>query len=123
VVAKAYWVTQAAFVVMLLGLSSSPALQYIPLALLAVGIAAIQFALVSWRLWISRSHLWVAFVPLFSNTALWLGLQPWVAEEVAGDGRGFIAGFAYLAWGVISYVGVGVWAGVQRTSERALNKG
>lgn len=111
---RLYWAAQAVFVALVLGLRSIIVID--PIALL--GLAVIQLALVSWRLWISRSCIWVALAPPLSNVALWFSLEPWVASQVGGDGRGFVAGLASMAWCVISYVGVAIWAGLQQKPER-----
>jgi hypothetical protein len=112
--APIYWWAQAAFVV------SLPLIRLaaLPWDLALLGLAAFQFALVSWGLWLGRSWPWLALAPPFSTAALWFGLGPWAASEVGGDGRGLLVGMATVAWCLISYIGVGIWAGSQQAGAR-----
>lgn len=118
--AALYWLAQAAFLALLFlipplidALPFSSDAQDTSTTTLLVGLALTQLGLVSWRLWISRSWLWVALLPPLSTAALWFATGPWAASEVGGDGRGLIAAMLAFGWCAICYVGVAIWAGLR----------
>jgi hypothetical protein len=105
-----YWLGQAAFVVVLLAVAFSSALSDTTLFV----FAAIQLALVSWRLWIAGRWPWIALAPPLSTAALWYLLGRWAIGEdtkVGGDGAGLLAVMASMAWGLAIYIAAAIWAG------------
>jgi hypothetical protein len=109
-----YWLAQAGFVVLVFALIQ----KFEQLLVLAV-LAVLQAIIVSWRLWPSRSLIWIVLVPPVSTFGLGLALEKWAAANPGGDESLFVAVFATMAWSIVSYVVVGVWAGSRRTGKKA----
>jgi hypothetical protein len=113
-----YWLGQAAFALVFLAFSFSGGLSDTKLYI----FAAIQLALVGWRLWIAGRWPWIALVPPMSTAALWYLLGHWaIAEDlkVGGDGAGLLAAMASLVWCLVAYVAAAVWVGFRPTVSRA----
>ena len=106
-----YWIAQAVFAVAFAVAATSGGLS--PTVL--VVSAAVQLGLVGWRLWISRTKPWLAFVPPTTTVALWYGLGLWAAKEQGGDGAGLLAAMVSFGWCVLAYVTIGLWAGFRET--------
>ena len=106
-----YWIAQAAFVVFayLTVTKSDPLSQKV-----LIGSAALQFVLVSWRLWIANASTWLALVPPVSTVACWYVLGHWAVREDAkwgGDGAGLLTATVLTAWCVLAYATLAIWAG------------
>jgi hypothetical protein len=107
---KLYWICQGIFAVALVTLATSGGFSEASL----IGAAAIQLGLVGWRLWLARTWLWLVLIPPASTVAIWNGLGLWARKEEGGDGAGLLAVMMSLAWCVLAYVGVALWAGARQ---------
>lgn len=120
--ALAYWIAQAVFVIFCFLPPVRDVTEPRAGAFLLLGLAAVQLALMGWRLWIAKSWPGLALAPPISTVGLWFALAPWAAAEVGGDGRGLAAGMATIVWGLFSYFALGAWAGTRPVVARATTR-